>query len=330
MAADRCRPIAPPGRAQRGLALVIVLWFLVLMTVMAAGFSLTMRRETELARAAVDGARARAVADAGIQFTLLMLAHPIDERRWRADGRIYEFPLDDARVRIRAYDEAGKFDLNRSNSVLLRGLFLASGLPLDEANALADVMRDWRDRNDLPRPLGAERDQYRRAGLRYSPSNRPFRSLEESRLVLGMTDQLYNRIEPLVTVYAESGGIDPLVASPLALSALPGITPEQVQEVLEQRATEPDPERLSERLQEILDGVDGVAAGGGAGFNAYTIEAEARLPDGATAGIRAVVRRDPGGIGDTPFVFLRWQQSSVHGSLFDVEPALRFEPGLVP
>ncbi len=56
---------AGPG-AQRGLALVVVLWVLVLLSLIAASFTRTTRTEVNLASNLIDNAKAEALADAGV------------------------------------------------------------------------------------------------------------------------------------------------------------------------------------------------------------------------------------------------------------------------
>ncbi len=53
-------------RGQRGLALVVVLWVLVLLSLIAASFTKTTRTEVNITRNLIDNAKAEALADAGV------------------------------------------------------------------------------------------------------------------------------------------------------------------------------------------------------------------------------------------------------------------------
>lgn len=67
------------------------------------------------------------------------------------------------------------------------------------------------------------------------PPNRAFRTLEELRMVAGMTDELFELIEPSVTVYGMKG-INPNLANKEVLTSMdPGMTPEIVSEVMKRR-----------------------------------------------------------------------------------------------
>ena len=65
--------------SQRGIALLIVLWGLVLLAVIAASFASGTRTETMLARNLVDNAKARALADAGVHRAIFELLAPKSE-----------------------------------------------------------------------------------------------------------------------------------------------------------------------------------------------------------------------------------------------------------
>ncbi len=65
--------------AARGLALVVVLWVLVLLSLVAASFTRTTRTEVNLARNLIDNAEAEALADAGVYRAIQELLAPRSE-----------------------------------------------------------------------------------------------------------------------------------------------------------------------------------------------------------------------------------------------------------
>ena len=69
---------------------------------------------------------------------------------------------------------------------------------------------------------GTEASDYEHAGLPNHPRNAPFQTVEELKLVLGVTPELFHRVEPVLTVYSGKPLIDARVASPLARQALAG------------------------------------------------------------------------------------------------------------
>ncbi|RQW77943.1 MAG: general secretion pathway protein GspK, partial [Methylococcus sp.] len=58
---------------ERGVALVMVLWVISLMTIMAGSFALSTQREAGILSHAHERAKAVALADGGVNYAMLML-----------------------------------------------------------------------------------------------------------------------------------------------------------------------------------------------------------------------------------------------------------------
>lgn len=215
--------------SEQGVALILVLWVTVLLTVIAGSFAYAARADMSVLGNHILRARAEAAADAGVHRAVMEFFRPIsDPVRWRQDGTEYEFRLGDAEVRVSVLDESAKIDINNGSPLLVKGLLLSLGLSEPEASKLSDAILDWRDLDTLTRPDGAEEEAYRSAGLKQKPANAPFQTIEELRLVLGMTTELYRRMEPMITIYSRQPGINLSIASRGTLLAIPGVTPEVV------------------------------------------------------------------------------------------------------
>lgn len=226
------------GRAgERGIALVLVLWVLALLSVLAVGFASNARTELLIVRNQVEAARARAAAEAGISLAILQMTQLDRDLRWIADGREHILAYGQDRIQVRVQDEAGKIDINSAPDELLEGLFRSVGVDGGLANRLVDAIADWKDPDDLRRASGAEAADYGAAGRPYVPRNGPFLAVDELRLVLGMTPALFARIRPFITVYSQSARINPLTAPAEVIRSLPGISLEQAELYVAARAT---------------------------------------------------------------------------------------------
>ena len=218
--------------SNRGIALISVLWITGLLAVMAASFASSARTEASLAHNHEESAKAEALADAGVYRAVFGLLDLDPETAWRAGDAAYSFSVGDGDVQVWIEDEDGKIDLNAAALQLIAGLFMAVGLPEEEAQLLADRIGDFRDEDSEPEPLGAEDEAYFGAGLAQGAADRPFATESELLRVLGMTQSLYEQVRPYVTVYSGAEGIDPARASRPVLLALPGITPQMVEALL--------------------------------------------------------------------------------------------------
>lgn len=297
-----------PSR-QRGVALILVIWVIALMGVLLGSFALIARTENFEARHLFDGTTARYAAQAGIERAVYELRNPDMTQRWVGDGRPYIFEFDGAQVQVELTDESGLIDINTADDALLQGLFASVGVPPDQAAALSDAIQDWRDPDDVPRPQGAELNEYRAAGLPYAPRNAPFQTVGEVQQVLGMNYDLFEKIESAITIYG--GGVQPNPAyAPLeVLLALPGMTPDLAQQLIAARQQvlpgQGTPGQSGAAGLTLPDGTPVVANGGG---NTYTIRSRATLANGASTVLDASIRLGGVGAAGQPYTVLRWDQ----------------------
>ncbi len=160
-------------RSERGIALIAVLWGLVLVSVIAGSFAATTRTGIRAAHNAVEMAKARALAEAGISRVVLLLSSAAVPQSLQLDGTPYKFRVGDTEVILRIEDDTGRIDLHRASLGQLPGLFKAVGVDPSGAAALADAVVDFRDRNDARLANGAEDPDYYAAGRAYGAVDRP-------------------------------------------------------------------------------------------------------------------------------------------------------------
>jgi general secretion pathway protein K len=273
-------------RKDRGIALVMTLWVLILLGLIAASFLRDSRLGTNLARNITENAKAEALADAGVNRAMLGLLDNDMKTAWRANGIPHQFAFGDGVVEIRIFDETGKIDLNRAPAPILLGLLKTAGLDDNRAGSLADAINDFRDPDHDRRPSGAEDPDYLAAGVEAGAKDAPFEDPEELMQVLGITRELYNRISPYITVYSNRSRVNLLTASDFVLSAIPNLTPEQIKKIQADRL---QATQLQRTQSEVV-----------------TVRAEAKTSTGGVFVREAVLKR--GGEAATPFQILSWRQ----------------------
>jgi general secretion pathway protein K len=217
--------VTAPARARsRGFALIIVLWFLVLISAIGIYLVLNARSQTAMAHNIRAAADAEALADDGIARAAFNQLDPIAANRWRFDGSVHRLSLPAGEVAIRVADETQKINPNLASANLLAGLFEASGIDSTRALHLGAAVADWVSADGPPRPMGAKLAQYRAAGKSYGPPNAPLETLDDLVLVLGMTPDTLARVRPYLTIYTQSGqpnaeGAPRIILQALALAA---------------------------------------------------------------------------------------------------------------
>jgi general secretion pathway protein K len=302
----------PPHSRQRGFALVIVIWILTLLSLMAGSFALSMRRESSVAGALKNNAQAQALAETGLSIAQFMLQNPDPEQRWLADGTLYRIARSDSEIRIRILAESGKVDINTAEEPLLQAVINSIIDDSKQQQQLLDALMDWRDADDEPRPQGAEKKQYRQAGLAYQPSNRPFQALEELQLVQGFTANIFERLQPWITIYSGAPQLNLRVAAPELLQMVGERLKEQnIHDVyLEKRAA--DTSQTGDNQSDQSD--PGLADAP----QTYTIVVQTLLEeDEATAAIEAVLKVQNQDPSQAPSQILDWKQGRQVLSLFD-------------
>jgi len=289
------------GRRQKGIALVIVLWILLLVTISTGAYTLMARMDQLEAHTVISSTRARMAAEAGINLAVLSLRDPDELTRMVPDGRPYEIQVQDVLVEIQVTDERGKVDINAVDEATLLQLFQGHGLEGDDAVYLAAAVMDWADVDEMERANGAELPAYSSAGLDVGPGNRPFLMIEEILQVLGMPWDLFKKIEPGLTVFSESGMPDPAYAPLEALLAIPDMTEEDALNFIEERQSQDSTTGVGTALP---NGQVAMARGRGL---TYSILAKATLPNGVWDQVEAKIRLG-GSTTGLPYKVLRWRE----------------------
>lgn len=230
---------------QRGAALLLVLWALALLSVLLGGLAGWVQLESRQALWHRQHTQTVLAAEAGIAMAMA-------DRRWIADGREIPLSFDDARLHVSVRSERGKLYLTNAEAEDLTRLALACGATPAQAS-------EW------VKAIEARRNQ----GLP------PFRVLEEVRQLPGMTQALYARLLPEITLWSDLDRPDPAFASALMRQAL--------------KLPHPSAE-----------GVDpGVV---------LEVDSRAQRPGGYQARLQATVLLSPTEDSAQPYRVLRWQE----------------------
>ena len=259
----------------RGVALLVVLWVMLVLSALGLGIAAGVRSEVKSAHLALDDERGWALASAGIEKViaeLLLDDRSVDYRgeQWRlqyvdpgVSGRGGEPGLRRVEVldadgelagyfTVRIVDESGKFFLNTAavspevkRDILAR---LLEETPAEDPGAVADCIVDWLDADDEERRDGAELEWYASLDEGVVPRNGAIPVMEELLLVRLVRDNaaiIYGDPEAglpgladFVTLYDEGG---------LNVNAAPAAVLESALDIDEREAL---------RVMDVRDGRD--------------------------------------------------------------------------
>lgn len=217
-----------PGRAysmqrrQGGMALIVVLWLVVLLSIMATGHSRNVHTDTTLAARQMQSAKARALAEAGVSHVILEMLAADTDRKLPLDGSVFNVRVGEEDVVLAVRDATGLVNLNTAEPQFLDAVLKACGVNETASRDLVDAILDWRDKDNLSHLHGAEDDDYVAAGVAWTSRDGAFEAVDELKYLPGMTQGLYDRLSPLVTVYSGRGDLNLEYAPPVLIAALTG------------------------------------------------------------------------------------------------------------
>ncbi|HUJ80128.1 MAG TPA: type II secretion system minor pseudopilin GspK [Nitrospiria bacterium] len=235
-------------RSQRGAALVLVLLIIALLMTLVLEFDRSVRLEHRAAGNYRDATAAFYLAKAGVaEGRALLMVQQLSgstsdnlTQAWALPG---ETPLGPGMMRVSIIDEERFFPINSlvsGNVVNVERVAqfqrLLRALQIDDR--LADAVIDWIDQNDVALPDGAESDYYALLPTPYRAHNAPIDSLEELRMIKGVTDDVYTRLAPHLTAQqsGDSLRVNLNTADPLVLGALDqDLTPDLANRLIDSR-----------------------------------------------------------------------------------------------
>jgi len=253
---DKSLPTVPS--LERGIALILVLWIVVILSMAALSLSLLTRSEALATLSAKEATENKFFAEAGTRRGVMELFYRHANRNrqevlegfevFQCDGRAYTAEMADGHYRIRIADESGKINLNAltdNSGIVLKNLLMNNGVAEETAVIIVDSILDWKDKDNLHRLHGAEDEYYQSLARPYKAKNAPFDSLEELVFVRGITrpilqgDAGRKGILPFCTIHSTSDKINLLSAPPEVLKAIPGMTDDMVKRIMEYRDLSP-------------------------------------------------------------------------------------------
>ena len=267
--------------SQRGFIIIAVLWILMALSALAMIFSVYLSNSARALGMTDTGVQMDALVSASLELTAYQLLSA-DEKDLPAQGS-FRFRMDNAETLVTFTSEAARVDLNAASKEMLAGLFEVLGMEQKAAGELADRVVGWRTPSK-PATADDEGALYLAAGLNYSPRQAPFSHVNELSLVLGASPAVVERVLPYVTVFSKSADVNVLIAPPEVIAALPGMTPELLNDFLKQRASLPrDPKAIAAALGPVK------VAASMPESKAFRVLTTLRFDDGRRASAEAVI-----------------------------------------
>ncbi len=248
-----------PTRARQdcaGVALVVVMWVVLVLSLLISGFAFTMHVETRVASYARKRQHAEALARSGVELarrelildvmTATNSTYDARNQPWATNEWYVNHALGDGVLNVVVTDEESKIPVNRASPEQLRRLMILMEVDEGEIDIIVDSVVDWMDENDLHQLNGAEDEYYLSLEPPYRAKNAALDRIEELLMVRGVTPELFYGLpataeEEAVPGLVEfltatsAGRINVNTAAPLVLQALLGLDDLQLEAVLNRR-----------------------------------------------------------------------------------------------
>jgi general secretion pathway protein K len=202
-----------PRHNSDGIALIMVMCVIVVLSALAAAFALSMKVETRLAQNANSEEQLLWAGVSGVQRACWILTQQLTIRnepydslnqKWAGGpGGLAEsnsvlssisldnYPVGDGTVSIKIIDLERKVNINTANAMTIQQALTLMGVDANDISVVSDSILDWIDSDDLPRVAGAESDYYQGLPVPYYAKNAPIDDLSELLLVKGVTQEMY-------------------------------------------------------------------------------------------------------------------------------------------
>ena len=200
----------PVQTKSNGIAIIIVMIAILVLSVMAAGFAYSMKVETKLAQNAENEQQLLWLGRSGVELARYVLSEQtrIPGERYDALNQIWaggpgsidesnsplagisldNYKVGDGTVSLKIVDLERKVNINTANATTLQQALNLMGVDVDDMAVIVDSILDWIDTDDSPRLSGAESDYYQRLSPPYYAKNAPVDDLSELLLVRGIAD----------------------------------------------------------------------------------------------------------------------------------------------
>ena len=207
------KPSKPTYESTWGIALIVVMIAVTVLSVLAAAFAYAMKVETKLAQNSNSETELIWLGRSGVEFARYVLAlqlaignEPYDglNQKWAggpggqgttnsalAGISLNDYHLGDGRFSVTITDLERKYNINIADQAALEQSLRLIGVDVGDASSIAGSILDWIDPDDNTHVGGTESDFYQTMDPPYYAKNQPIDDLSELLLVRGVTPDIF-------------------------------------------------------------------------------------------------------------------------------------------
>ena len=200
------------SKKDRGIAVIVALVAITVLSIMVAEFAFSMKVETHVAANANDDEQMLWMGRAGVETARWVVSLenklPYDSLNqiWAggpgagaetnsalAGFSLTDIPVGDAgTISVKIIDLERYVNVNSAPQQLLQQVLTVQGADAGDITGVSDCILDWIDADDETRPAGAESDWYQGQPQPYYAKNAPLDNISELLWIKGVTSAMYN------------------------------------------------------------------------------------------------------------------------------------------
>ncbi len=219
-------------KEQRGLALVVVLWVITIMTLLVASFSTIVKTSIVIAGTESDLTRHRTLVDSGVEIAVFRMMDKATKKTWLHPDKAQRIKFAGKALNIRIIDASGLIDLNKVDSKFFEDFLKRYARSSDQVKTVLNFILARRSAG--PKKTDGKSGQIKKTQNLYG-----FSHVSELMTVPGVTPDLYKQIKPYITVHNPQGSINPASAPYEILLSVPGLSKPAIEGMLKKRSANP-------------------------------------------------------------------------------------------
>ena len=197
----------PQQNSKNGIALIVVMIAVFVLSLLAGAFAYSMKVESKLALNSNNQADLEWIGRSGVEYARWMLGQtmncPYDSlnQKWAggpggtcdtngplAEASLENIPVGDGFFSVKIIDLERKVNVNTADQATLDQVMRVVGGDANVGPAIVDGILDWIDRDDNTHVNGAESDYYQGLTPPYNAKNGPIDDLSELLLIKGVRE----------------------------------------------------------------------------------------------------------------------------------------------
>ncbi len=225
---------------QKGLALIVVLWVSIIITLLITSFTKIVRSSISKAETENSLSLHYSSLDSTFEFAMFRLIDQKQQKKWIHKQQIRKVQVHGKRFDIKIIDPKGLIDINYADKNILLSLIGRLIKNRNKAREITEQILSWRNKKNN----GSSQK-----------SDFSFRHYEELLRLPAMTGEYFDEIKRYITVYSGQKKINPATAPAEVLLSVPGLSKPLVENLLKQRSANPGDKKIYSDIITRSDGL---------------------------------------------------------------------------